>query len=126
MYGIRNNDQLLNIFLGDLVFYSYLDRLSGKKDALVTWKDGSPVIAPTAERSREFVEGELTLTPLGREVLAGKKDWQQINKQTRWLGGAEIKPGAGGWRWDPTEGELKRAHAASSARAKTRSTRKKK
>ncbi len=102
-----------SIFLGDIIFYSYLERLSGKKDALVTWKDGSPVIAPTSERAREFVEGELILTPLGREVLAGTKDWQRINKKTRWLGGAEIIPGETGWRWDPDERELVRAGAAS-------------
>ncbi|HYU52973.1 MAG TPA: DUF1835 domain-containing protein [Gemmatimonadaceae bacterium] len=100
-----------SIFLGDIVFYSYLERLSGKKDALVTWKDRSPVIAPTVKRAREFVEGELAVTPLGREVLAGKKDWQQINKKTRWLGGVEIAPGEDGWRWDPTERQIVRAKA---------------
>ena len=101
-----------SIFLGDIIFYSYLERLSGKKDALVTWKDGTPVIAPTSESSREFVEGELTLTPLGREVLAGTKDWQRINKRTRWLGGVEISPGEKGWRWDPAERELVHGTAA--------------
>jgi len=97
-----------SIFLGDIIFYSYLQRLSGKTDALVTWKDGTPVIAPTSERAREFVEGELTLTPLGREVLAGTKDWQRINKKTRWLGGVEIIPSESGWRWDPDEREIVR------------------
>ena len=106
-----------SIFLGDIIFYSYLERLSGKKDALVTWKDGTPVIAPTSERAREFVEGELILTPLGREVLAGTKDWQRINKRTRWLGGVEIIPGETGWRWDPDEREIMRA-GASAARTK--------
>ncbi|HEX9606734.1 MAG TPA: DUF1835 domain-containing protein [Gemmatimonadaceae bacterium] len=102
-----------SIFLGDIIFYSYLERLSGKKDALVTWKDGTPVIAPTSESSREFVEGELILTPLGREVLAGTKNWQHINNKTRWLGGVEIIPGEAGWRWDPDERELVRGGAAS-------------
>jgi Domain of unknown function (DUF1835) len=101
-----------SIFLGDIVFYSYLQRLSGKKDALVTWKDGTPVMAPISQTSREFVEGELTLTPLGREVLAGTKDWQRINRKTRWLGGVEISPGGGGWRWDPNERELMQGGAA--------------
>jgi hypothetical protein len=101
-----------SIFLGDIIFYSYLDRLSGRTNALITWKDGTPVIAPTSERSREFVEGELTLTPLGREVLAGRQDWQRINTRTRWLGGVEIKPGEGGWRWDPSDRELVRGEAA--------------
>ncbi|MFL5594321.1 MAG: DUF1835 domain-containing protein, partial [Gemmatimonadaceae bacterium] len=76
-----------SIFLGDSVFYSYLQRLSGESDALITWKDGRAVVAPDARRTREFVEGELTLTQLGRDVLAGARDWQQINKKTRWLGG---------------------------------------
>jgi len=39
-----------SIFLGDLVFYSYLERLSGTEDALLTLKDGSPVIAPSSTR----------------------------------------------------------------------------
>lgn len=111
-----------SIFLGDIVFYSYLERLSDKKDALVTWKDGTPVIAPTAERSRDFVEGELTLTPLGREVLAGNKDWHFIHKRTRWLGGVEINPGELGWRWDPSERQLVRGAAAKAAKPKAEAT----
>jgi hypothetical protein len=74
--------------------------LSGKKNPLLTWSDGSPVVAPTAENSREFVKRELRLTPLGRDVLSSKKDWQAINTQSRWLGGVEIRPGTNGWRWD--------------------------
>jgi Domain of unknown function (DUF1835) len=96
-----------SIFLGDLVFYSYLERLSGRENPLLTWRDGSPVVAPTAAESRDFVNGELTLTPLGRDVLAGRKDWQDVNTQTRWLGGVEIKPHSP-WRWDPNNRRLVR------------------
>ena len=92
-----------SIFLGDIVFYSYLERMSGKKKPLVTWRDGSAVVAPSAEDAREFVEGELTVTPLGRDVLAGNRDWQTINGRARWLGGVEIAPGETGWRWDAAE-----------------------
>ena len=106
-----------SIFLGDIIFYSYLERLSGRTNALITWKDGTPVIAPTSERSRQFVEGELTLTPLGREVLAGRQDWQRINKRTRWLGGVEIDPGEGEWRWDPSNRELVRGKSATKSAA---------
>ena len=96
-----------SIFLGDVVFYSYLERLSGNKaTALVTWRDGTTVVAPSSETSRDFVNGELKLTPLGRDVLAGKKDWQAINLQSRWLGGVEIAPGGKGWRWDADERNL--------------------
>jgi hypothetical protein len=92
-----------SIFLGDIVFYSYLERLSGNKNPLVTWADGTSVVSPSSQKSREFVNGELKLTPLGREVLAAKRDWQTINAESRWLGGVEIQPGGECWRWDPEE-----------------------
>jgi hypothetical protein len=100
-----------SIFLGDIVFYSYLERLSGNRKALVTWTDGTAVVSPSSETSREFVDGELKLTQLGREVLAGKRDWQTINTESRWLGGVEIRPGGTGWRWDPSERALTRGPA---------------
>jgi hypothetical protein len=92
-----------SIFLGDIIFYSYLERLSAGRNPLLTWKDGTAVVAPTAQRAREFVDGELAVTRLGRDVLAGKRDWQTINTQPRWLGGVEIAPGETGWRWDAAE-----------------------
>ena len=97
-----------SIFLGDLVFYSYLERLSGRENPLLTWRDGSPIVAPTPAESRDFVKQEMTLTPLGKEVLAGKKDWQAVNTEPRWLGGVEITPESA-WRWNPDSRELVRA-----------------
>jgi hypothetical protein len=109
-----------SIFLGDLIFYSYLERLSGRDNPLVTLKDGSPVIAPSNSISREFIQQELILTPLGLDVLAGKKDWQTINKNARWLGGVEIAPGKEGWRWDPNERRLTHPSLATKKHASTK------
>jgi hypothetical protein len=49
----------------------------------------------------------MTLTPLGRDVLAGKKDWQTINVEPRWLGGVEITPPSP-WCWNPDTRRLVR------------------
>lgn len=107
-----------SIFLGDIVFYSYLERLSGhKRTALLTWKNGSPVHAPTAKTSRTFVKGELKLTTLGYKVLGGDTDWQSVNAESRWLGGVEIKPGEPGWRWDAEERVL--VHQSGKAASRT-------
>lgn len=117
-----------SIFLGDIIFYSYLERLSGRKNALLTWTDRTPVVAPTAESSREFVRRELSLTPLGREVLAGARDWQTLNPRPRWLGGVRIAGGGRGWRWDADERTLvePRPAGTSASRAGRPATGKKK
>jgi hypothetical protein len=99
-----------SIFLGDIVFYSYLERLSDSRNPLLTWKNGSRVVAPSVRDARDFVNsGEIVLTQLGRQVLAGDKDWQTLHRSTRWLGGVEIPPGAGGWRWNEREGGVMKA-----------------
>ena len=96
-----------SVFLGDIVFYWYLERMSDSDTPLVTWKNGSRVIAPRGkEDSRAFVTGELAVTDLGREVLAGRQDWQRLNKNSRWLGGVEVRPGPRGWRWDAAANQL--------------------
>lgn len=115
-----------SIFLGDIIFFSYLERLSGDENALMTWADGSAVVAPTAGNAREFVKRELKLTALGKDVLAGARDWQAINTRARWLGGVEIRPGGGGWRWDPTERVLVKASGPKSPSGKRPRTAKKK
>ncbi|MEA2761826.1 MAG: hypothetical protein QOD47_1110, partial [Gemmatimonadaceae bacterium] len=114
-----------SIFLGDIIFYSYLERLSGNRNPLLTWADGGAVVSPTAENSREFVKRELSVTPLGREVLAGRKNWQDINTQSRWLGGVEIEPGSAGWRWHREERVVVRSVKKKPAARKKRATGKK-
>ncbi|MDQ3673125.1 MAG: hypothetical protein M3365_01960 [Gemmatimonadota bacterium] len=115
--------QQRSIFLGDIVFYWYLERMSDNDSPLVTWTDGSRVVAPRGkEDSREFVTGELTVTDVGGEVLAGKRDWQTFNRNSRWLGGVEVKPGPGGWRWDSEAKALIRPVAGAAKDKKQPST----
>ena len=42
----------------------------------------------------------LTITGLGRAVLAGEVDWLSLSPPDRWLGGVCIRPAFPCWRWD--------------------------
>jgi Domain of unknown function (DUF1835) len=42
----------------------------------------------------------LTITPLGRAVLAGTVDWLSLRPPARWLGGVLIPRAGPCWRWD--------------------------
>ena len=42
----------------------------------------------------------LTITDLGRAVLAGEVDFRSLNPPPRWVGGVEVAAGKVDWRWD--------------------------
>jgi hypothetical protein len=48
---------------------------------------------------RSWPKERLTITPLGRGVLAGEVDWMSLRPPPRWLGGVMISGGAPCWRW---------------------------
>src|SRR2546428_8599821 len=42
----------------------------------------------------------LAITPLGRDVVAGRADWLAHHRLDRWLGGVHLIPPRLHWRWD--------------------------
>lgn len=112
-----------SIFLGDTVFYWHLERLSAGERPLVTWTDGARFTAPNPTDAGSFHSGELAVTDVGRDVLAGRLDWQRINATARWIGGVEIQPREGGWRWDRTARALVQVATGSDASARGRAER---
>jgi hypothetical protein len=48
---------------------------------------------------RHWPKERLTITPLGRAVLAGDVDWLSLRPPSRWLGGVFIPDFAPCWRW---------------------------
>lgn len=100
------------IFLGDLVFASYLERLSQSAAPLLQLADGAPVAAPRREQDRNaFWTQTAVATPLAREVLAGRRDWIRLAGIDRWLGGVHLRPPDGIWRWNPHTRALERDRA---------------
>ena len=56
--------------------------------------------------ARAFANARVTLTELGREVLAGETDRLAVAPIDRWLGGMHLR-GDPDWRWDRTAGALR-------------------
>ena len=71
-------------FLGDLVFMDILQALLHSSPALLELPHGQR-LALTAGP-----EQVLEITPAGREVLAGKRNWLDIKEPDCWLGGVHL------------------------------------
>lgn len=52
------------------------------------------------ERHARYKASRLSLTPLGKAILAGREDFSRHNPIHRWWGGTELTNGHL-WRWDP-------------------------
>jgi hypothetical protein len=75
-------------FHGDSGFYRVLDDLRDPRAPLI-----------------EGDEGALTLTQLGRRVIAGDADWLEHAPADRWIGGVHVE-GAAPPRWDDDNGRF--------------------
>lgn len=61
----------------------------------------SPVLSGIFEDGdRRWAEEVLTITTIGRAVLAGEVDWLSLTPQRRWVGGVLIPSSVPCWRWD--------------------------
>jgi len=100
-----------SVFLGDMVFAWYLERLSTCRMPLVTLADGSPVVATRGARDRRWWDTRVVLSPAGRDVLAGHADHVRLNAVDRWLGGVHLGTGRPLWRWDAAARNLTQAVA---------------
>lgn len=87
------------VFLTDLVFASYLARLSSVPTPLLTFEQGEPIRSGAARAARPgaFWSRRAVLTDAGRAVLRGDADHLTLNAPDRWLGGVHLR-GRHAWR----------------------------
>ena len=90
-----SQDKEQAIFMGDLVFETYICRLA---DARV------PLVKITRDET-PFWNAELAITSEGRAVLRAELDNLSLNGIDRWLGGVHLQ-GSRVWRWDGEHGKL--------------------
>lgn len=83
-------------WLGDLMLLWILENMK---------RVSQPVLIGTFEgEDRHWARERLTITELGRSVLAGQVDWLSLRPPTRWLGGVCVVAGSPCWRWDDQAG----------------------
>ena len=81
------------IFMGDLSFWSVLHELLGGPSPLVSLASGRSIVIPG--NPNDIV----SLTDLGRSVLAGERNWLDHHSIDRWIGGVHLTTGSI-WVWD--------------------------
>ncbi len=97
------------VFLGDTVFLSYLLRLSRGAEPLIVLEEGGPLTALAVGSDLKAVwRRRALLTEAGAAVLAGRRDWLQLQPIDRWLGGVHLRRGAPVWRWNARRQRLER------------------
>ena len=84
-------------FLGDLTFFSYLERLADAPRPLVRVASAGP----DGGGDRRVV-----LTDVGRDVLTGRSDAVDLNGVDRWWGGVHQTGRSPLWRWDDQHSRL--------------------
>ena len=77
-------------FLGDMMFHALMRPLIDGKHPLLT----------ETEPDRDWPRRELTLTPLGHQVLSGDVYWLDHASHARWVGGVCLRPGHPHWAID--------------------------
>jgi hypothetical protein len=84
-------------WLGDLMLHTIVEAMKRAKQ---------PVFTAAFEDSddRRWYRERLTITDLGRAVLAGEVDWLSLLPPERWLGGVCIRGDQPCWRWDEQTG----------------------
>jgi hypothetical protein len=79
------------IFMGDTSFARYVQGLCECRYPLL-----------------QDAEGEYSVKPTGRDVLAGRSDHVRLNGINRWLGGVHLAGAEALWRWDEVKQQLVR------------------
>lgn len=86
-------------FLGDSSFWVILQDFLESQPPLLNLSEGEKLTVPIDP------DQELTITPIGREVLAAKRSWLEIVEIDRWIGGVHLTKN-NLWCWNSKAGIL--------------------
>ena len=92
-------------FMGDWSFWRLLDRLALAEEPLIAGLEAAPFQQGDPELAKAYLTSRLSLTSLGKAVLAGGADWTEHHVVDRWWGGTHLTED-NLWRWDEDALEL--------------------
>ncbi len=78
--------------LGDLSHDAALRQMELLPEPLVLRSGGNP--------RAQWSLDEITITPVGREILEGKRSWLDLALPERWVGGVCVRGGQKNWHWN--------------------------
>ena len=104
LFGAVSNDEPAR-FLGDAPFFARLDALAAAPAPLVEGLPGTFPYTGNERERRAYATAPLSLTALGKEVLAGWVDRAAVQPIDRWLGGTHLHAEQL-WRWTAGSGTL--------------------
>jgi Domain of unknown function (DUF1835) len=81
------------VFMGDSSFWAILNEFLQSSPPLLTIPVGSKLTLPVSP------EQELSVTPAGREVLSGERNWLDVKEPNMWIGGVHLTAKST-WCWD--------------------------
>ena len=93
-------------FQGDAAVWSVLAQLSSGKAPLLACNGQSFSLPSNGKPSDAFLRQSITLTDLGKQVVAARADWIAFRGIDRWLGGVHLLGEQTPWRWDERRGKL--------------------
>ena len=107
MLFARVNNMEEAAFLGDTGFFSILSELEYCKNPLLEGLSETfePSVLQDTERRKAFIQSNITLTDLGKDILAAQEDNANHNSVDWWLGGTHITNDTL-WRWDDETEQL--------------------
>jgi hypothetical protein len=92
-------------FMGDWSFWRLVDQLALAEEPLIAGLEAAPFEDTDPELAKAYLTSQLSLTSLGKAVLAGRADWTEHHVVDRWWGGTHLTEDAL-WRWDAEAEEL--------------------
>jgi hypothetical protein len=92
-------------FMGDWSFWRLLDSLALAEEPMIAGLESAPLQRDDEELAKAYLTSRLSLTSLGKAVLAGGADWAAHHGVDEWWGGTHLTEDAL-WRWDQVCAQL--------------------